>query len=70
MAAAALTPGAMLEIDRRIAQTEVMKALVLLLALHETADGVQLRATMIDGTLTGFDVAYTMKGRTLGGFGS
>lgn len=66
----ALSESMRFEIDQRIAQTEVMKALVLLLALHESADTVHLRADMQDGTLARLDVTYAAKGQTLGGFGS
>lgn len=65
-----LSDAARFEIDQRIAQTEVMKALVLLLALHESADSVALRADMRDGFLRGFDVTYSAKGVNLGGWGS
>ena len=66
---AGLSESARFEVDQRIAQTEVMKALVLLLALHDSADSVQLRADMRDGSLIRLDVTYAAKGQTLGGFG-
>ena len=66
----ALSEAARFEVDHRIAQTEVMKALVLLLALHESADSVQLQADMRDGSLTRLDVTYAAKGQMLGGFGA
>lgn len=56
--------------DQRIAESEVVKALVLLLGLHDQADEVQLRAVMRDGRVTRFDVSYSHKGVVLGGFGS
>jgi len=64
-----LTDSARFEVDQRIAQSEVAKALVLLLALHESADSVQLRAEMTDGFVKSFGVSYSAKGQQLGGFG-
>lgn len=65
----ALSEAARFEVDQRIAQHEVAKALVLLLALHESADTVQLRAEMADGFVKRADVTYSAKGQALGGFG-
>lgn len=70
MSTGALSESARFEIDQRIATTEVMKALVLLLALHESADSVNLRADMRDGFLQRLDVTYSAKGVQLGGFGA
>jgi len=64
-----LTDSARFEVDQRIAQAEVAKALVLLLALHESADSVQLRAVFTKGFVESFDVSYSAKGEPLGGGG-
>lgn len=65
-----MTSGTAHLVDERIAHTEVVKALVLLLSLHDTADAVQLRADMLDGRVTRCDVEYLSRGRPLGGFSS
>ena len=64
-----LTDSARFEVDQRIAQSEVAKALVLLLALQESADTVDLRAEMTDGFVNQFSVSYSAKGQPLGGWG-
>ncbi len=70
MTSGGLTESARFEVDQRIAQSEVAKALVLLLALHEDADTVNLRAEMRDGFVQRAEVMYSAKGVQLGGFGS
>lgn len=70
MTSGGLTESARFEVDQRIAQSEVAKALVLLLALHEDADTVSLRADMRDGFVQRAEVVYSAKGVHLGGFGS
>lgn len=70
MTAGGLTESARFEVDQRIAQSEVAKALVLLLALHEDADTVNLRAEMRDGFVQRAEVMYSAKGVSLGGFGA
>lgn len=69
MSTGGLSEAARFEIDQRLAQTEVVKALVLLLGLNESADEVQLRAVMADGFVRRCEVTYTAKGVQLGGFG-
>ena len=70
MTSGGLTESARFEVDQRIAQSEVAKALVLLLALHEDADTVDLRARMRDGFVQHVEVGYSAKGVNLGGFGA
>lgn len=62
-----MTPGDQHAVDVRLAQLEVAKALMVLLALHDEADSVQVQTGMKDGRLEGIEVAYSLKGRLLGG---
>jgi hypothetical protein len=62
-----MTPGDQHAVDVRLAQLEVAKALMVLLSLHEEADSVQVQTAMKDGRLEGIEVAYSLKGRSLGG---
>ena len=62
-----MTPGDQHAVDVRLAQLEVAKALMVLLSLHDEADSVQVQTGMKDGRLVGIDVAYSLKGRPLGG---
>ena len=62
-----MTPGDQQAVDVRLAQFEVAKALMVLLSLHEDADSVQVQTGMKDGRIEGIQVAYSLKGRPLGG---
>lgn len=62
-----MTPGDQHAVDVRLAQLEVAKALMVLLSLHEDADSVQVQTGMKDGRLEDIEVAYSLKGRPLGG---
>ena len=62
-----MTPGDQHAVDVRLAQLEVAKALMVLLSLHEDADSVQVQTGMKDGRIECIEVAYSLKGRPLGG---
>ena len=62
-----MTPGDQHAVDVRLAQLEVAKALIVLLSLHDEADSVQVQTGMKEGRLEAIDVAYSLKGRPLGG---
>lgn len=62
-----MTPGDQHAVDVRLAQLEVAKALMVLLSLHEDADSVQVQTSMKDGRIEAIEVAYSLKGRPLGG---
>lgn len=62
-----MTPGDQHAVDVRLAQLEVAKVLMVLLSLHDEADSVQVQTGMKDGRLEGIEVAYSLKGRPLGG---
>lgn len=62
-----MTPGDQHAVDVRLAQLEVAKALMVLLSLHDDADSVQVQTGMKYGRLEGIEVAYSLKGRQLGG---
>lgn len=62
-----MAPGDQHAVDMRLAQLEVAKALMVLLSLHEDADSVQVQTGMKDGRIEGIQVAYSLKGRPLGG---
>ena len=62
-----MAPGDQYAVDMRLAQLDVAKALMVLLSLHEDADSVQVQTGMKDGRIEGIQVAYSLKGRPLGG---
>ena len=62
-----MAPGDQHAVDMRLAQFEVAKALIVLLSFHEDADSVQVHTGMKDGRIEAIQVAYSLKGRPLGG---
>lgn len=65
-----MTPGDQHLVDMRLAQHQLMLALVTFLALHDEADEVRLSAAVVDGRVSDVDVQWLLKGQQVGGFGA
>lgn len=63
-----MSPGDEHVVDMRLAQHQLMLALVTLLALSDDADQIKLQAGLVDGRMTVTTVDYYAKGKPLGGF--
>lgn len=61
-----MTPGDQHLVDMRLAQHQLVLALVTFLSLHEDADSVWVCAYLVDGRVSDVDVQWLLKGQQVG----
>lgn len=63
-----MTPGDQHLVDMRLAQHQLVLALITFLALHDDADEVRLEARLSDGCVGDVNVEWLVQGGRVGGF--